>query len=200
MLNLSRYLWHYIACIILFGILLYIAPIHSASANTNPKKQTPSQNHTSRIGDVFLRINLGTQFMHISNASGETIISNIGERAFSLLFTPEYGYFPLDFLCIFVSLPVGIDVDTIVGATWSMMLGFGTRFYYGPVFADIQLAVSFVSRSYLSLEFGGIIFGAGVTIPISQQFRLLLLAQAPLNIFNGFNLGLRGMSGLEIFF
>ena len=183
------------------AILCFGVPYGLAHAAKSKKAVKQELRRDQRRGDISFRFSAGPQIYQMSTASGELLSSTIGERAFALTLIPEYTYHFLKSTSFFVSLPLEIDVDLVVGTTVGFGIGVGIRQYFSSYFfMDAQLSISFIRRSLGRLEFGGFALGVGVSIPMGERFRLLVIGQAPFNFIDGFLLSIRGYLGLETFF
>lgn len=188
--------WLFLCLGVLFGVLA------EAWAEAESKNPPASQVfREQRRGDISFRFSAGPQLYQFSTASGELLSTAIGERSFSLYFFPEYSYYFLEKFAFFGIIPFVVDVDLLVGTKFGFGISAGVRYFFIPlVYADVQMTISFMRRSTLLLEFGGFAVGLGVSIPLAQQARLLVIAQAPFNFIDGFVLSVRTYLGFEVYF
>ena len=193
-------------CALGWMLLLSISFQGQVQAASSGKKQVKNKvRRDQRQGDISLRFSAGPQLYQMSTASGELLSSTIGERAFAITLLPEYSYYFLQNTSLFISVPLEIDVDLVVGATVGLGLGVGIRHHFRSfLFFDGQILLSFIRRSLLRLEFGGFAVGVGLSIPLGERFRLLVIGQVPFNFIDGFRflflLSVRGYLGFETFF
>lgn len=178
---------------------------NNAWAQSKAKKATSAPQ--SFLGDAVLRIDPGAKVLRFSNTSGEGLLLTIGPQDIDLSLQIEYGYFWKERTVLFLALPLGFEYDPVVALLFTGQLGLGLRQFFSLFFVDFQLNLTWMKRNLLRVEFGGLLLGAGVALPLQERVRLTLTARLLLQFdwaiykqvdIKGIRLGLYTMAGVEI--
>ncbi len=169
------------------------------------KKQAPKRSY---LGDVVLRLDPGVQVLRFSNTSGEGLLLTVGPQNVDIQLQVEYGYYWKEQTVLFLALPLGFEYDSVAALLFTGNLGLGLRQFFSLFFVDVQLNLAWMKRNLLRVEFGGLLVGAGIVLPIQERVRLTLTARLLLQFdwaiykqidIKGIRLGLNTMAGVEIF-
>ena len=165
-----------------------------------PKKEVQSVRF-GYIGDINLRVELGTRFFHSALIDGTFVNETIGRNSFELLFQPEYGYYFASNTVLVLSLPMRFEVDFIVGVFYSLQLGVGVRRFLGSyVFVEAQVMVDFVSKNQFAIRFAGLNPAVGLVIPLWRQIQLYPLFRVSVRFFPFLGFGLESNLGEQVLF
>ncbi len=184
------------------------AQAQADKAETSSKAPQKQAVKRSYLGDVVLRLDPGVQVLRYSNTSGEGLLLTVGPQNIDIQLQIEYGYYWKEQTVLFLALPLGFEYDPVVALLFTGHLSLGLRQFFSLFFVDVQLNLLWMKRNILRVEFGGLLVGAGIVLPLSERVRLTFTARLLFQFdwaiykqidFKGIRLGLNTMAGVEIF-